>query len=91
VRTSNSLALGKDLALLGLHAVAIVLGFAIGWYRRRSLAEDEASGSQALTIALFSVLGTMLSIAVWIEPWAYARTLLPLWPLSSSMPSPLRG
>lgn len=68
----------KDLGFLAIHAVALVAGATAGgiavrlWLRRRTvLPASLAAGS-------FAVLGCVLGHPVWIEPWAYARVLLPL-------------
>ena len=74
--------LSKDLAFLGLHLAAIVLGLAVGCRglarNTRDEGEESCRRGLAAAIFLFALLGLCLARSVWIEPWAYARTLLPL-------------
>ncbi len=69
---------GTQLVLLLVYGAAIVLGLWIGWTEARRVRTQEPPRGLPLAIGLFALLGVFLSARVWVEPWAYARVLLPL-------------
>lgn len=77
-RAPDLLRLGKDVAFFGLHAVAVGLGLWIGWTQVTRSIRGRVPEGLPLAIGLFALLGVFLSENVWVEPWAYARVLLPL-------------
>ncbi|MEM7479565.1 MAG: hypothetical protein AAF481_00205 [Acidobacteriota bacterium] len=77
-RSTDLLRLTKDCAFLGLHAVAILLGLTLGLSQLARAMRGWPVHGLAASIGLFALLGTFLSLQVWVEPWAYARVLLPL-------------
>lgn len=78
VRSRDPLRLGKDIAFLGLHAIAIGFGLWVGWRELARAIRGAAPEGLPLAVGSFAALGVVLSSRVWIEPWAYSRVLLPL-------------
>ena len=69
---------GTQLVFLLVYGAAIVLGLWIGWTEARRVRSQRPPHGVPLAIGLFALLGVFLSARVWVEPWAYARVLLPL-------------
>lgn len=68
-----------DVACVGTYSAAILLGLlwaARAFKRRRRAPAGELEAT--FTWLLYSVLGLVVSQAVWFEPMAYARVMLPL-------------
>jgi hypothetical protein len=72
----------KDLSLLGLHGLAVVLlaVMSLAGSIRFGELQPRLRGL-AVSGGLYSVMGVLLAVSIWSEPWAYARALLPLFVL----------
>jgi hypothetical protein len=75
--------LAKDVGFLTLHALAIVAGLriAVKVTAARSRNLPLANRGLAVSVGLFAALGLAMAYPLWMEPWGYSRTLLPLFVL----------
>jgi hypothetical protein len=72
------LRIGKDLAFLGVHALAVMTAIAVGSQNVKSMLRGGRPDGLLLSLLAFGGLGLVLSKNVWGEPWSYSRVLLPV-------------